>query len=363
MRHSLRFRIGLAAAALFALGAAACGSEPTPAPVPAPQPPPPPATSVPAPQPAASATTPVVAASPPNAKVASDVENFVLEELVVAVGTEVTWTNRDTSTHTSTSGSQGSSTGIWDSPVLAKGASYSFTFDEVGTFNYFCRIHPRSMNSTIKVVPIEELASARALAAPPPTPESPTPTPVTLTPAPIAPTATAVPPTATAVPPTATSVPPTATAVPPTATSVPSTATAIPPTATAAPTAPPMPTATSAPTPEPVGSNIINFALQNLTVQLGTTVTWKNQDTVSHTTTAGTSPSRSGEWDSSILQKGQSFSFTFTEVGTFPYFCTVHPSTMIATVTIVEAGAEPVGGQTATPPPNSTPIASGGADY
>jgi len=93
---------------------------------------------------------------------------------------------------------------------------------------------------------------------------------------------------------------------------------------------------------------------------VGTTVTWKNEDAAPHTTTAGTSPSPSGEWDSSILQKGQSFSFTFTEVGTFDYFCTVHPSTMIATVTIVEAGAEPVVGQTATPPPTSTPITSGG---
>ena len=98
-------------------------------------------------------TATAVAASPPSAKVTSDVENFVLEGLVVGVGTEVTWTNLDTVTHTITSGSQGSSTDIWDSPVLAKGASYSFTFNEVGTFKYFCRIHPTSMNSTITVVP------------------------------------------------------------------------------------------------------------------------------------------------------------------------------------------------------------------
>ena len=207
MRRRLMSPIGLAAAALIAIAAAACGSEPATAPAATPQPPPPPAASVPAPQPVASATTPVVASSPPIANVASDVENFVLEELVVAVGTEVTWTNRDTSSHTSTSGSQGSSTGMWDSPVLAKGASFSFTFTEVGTFEYFCRIHPRSMNSTITVVPIEELASAQASAAPSPTAE---------------------PPTATAVPPTATSVPPAATAVPPTATAEPTaTATAV----------------------------------------------------------------------------------------------------------------------------------------
>ena len=162
MRRRLRSRIWLAAAALIALAAAACGSDSAPAPSPTPQPAP--ATSVPAPLQAAPAATPeapapVVAASPPSPIVASDVENFTLEELVVAVGTEVTWTNQDAARHTTTSGSRGTSTGIWDSTVLSQGASFAFTFNEVGTFNYFCRIHPQSMNSTVTVVPIEEAMS------------------------------------------------------------------------------------------------------------------------------------------------------------------------------------------------------------
>ena len=364
MRGRLKSRIGLAAAALIALAAAACGSEPAPALAPAPQAPvasrpAPPATSVPAPQPTASATTPtapapVVATSPPSAKVASDVENFVLEELVVTIGTEVTWTNRDTSSHTSTSGSQGSSTGIWDSPVLTKGASYSFTFNELGTFEYFCRIHPRSMNSTITVVPVGALASAQASAEPSPTPEPPT-----VIPVPPTPTATSVPPTATAVPPTAT-LQPTATATPP--------PTATPtPTATPPPTATPTPTGTSEPTPGPVGSNIIDFELGDLTVQVGTTVTWTNLDTAPHTTTAGSPDNVTGVWDSGSsrsewLNEGDFFSFTFNQVGTFPYFCTIHPF-MTATATVVEAGAGPVGDQTATPSPTSTAIAGGGGSY
>ena len=227
MRPRVKSRIGLVVATLIAVAAAACGSEPAAAPAPEPQAPTPTATSAPAPEPTVSATTPeapapIVAASPSSAKVASDVESFVLEELVVAVGTEVTWTNRDTSSHTITSGSRGSSTGIWDSPVLAKGVSYSFIFNEVGTFEYFCRIHPTSMNSTITVVPIEALASAQASAEPSPTSE---------------PTATPMPPTATTVPPTAKSVPPTATTEPSTATAVPPTQTPVPPTPTAKPTA------------------------------------------------------------------------------------------------------------------------------
>ena len=63
VRHSLKSRIGLAAAALIAV-AAACGSEPTPAPAPAPQPPPPTATAIP---PTATALPPTQTPPPPTA--------------------------------------------------------------------------------------------------------------------------------------------------------------------------------------------------------------------------------------------------------------------------------------------------------
>jgi amicyanin len=68
---------------------------------------------------------------------------------------------------------------------------------------------------------------------------------------------------------------------------------------------------------------IHNFAFQPASIQVkaGTMVTWTNQDTAPHTVTF-----RSGAQGSGTLQQGQSFSYTFTQAGTYDYFCAVHPS-------------------------------------
>ncbi len=68
---------------------------------------------------------------------------------------------------------------------------------------------------------------------------------------------------------------------------------------------------------------IQNFAFQpaNLQVKVGTTVTWTNQDTAPHTVTFRDS-SLTG---SALLQKGASFSYTFTKTGVFTYYCQAHP--------------------------------------
>ena len=94
----------------------------------------------------------------------------------------------------------------------------------------------------------------------------------------------------------------------------------------------------------PVAADIQNFALPDITVAMGTEVTWTNQDGgTSHTTTSG----QNGEfdttgWNSSSLDTGQSFSHTFNEVGTFSYTCRVHPF-MSGTVTVTESGESSVG--------------------
>lgn len=63
---------------------------------------------------------------------------FSSEVLNINVGDTVTWTNGDSAKHTVTSDSGGE----LDSVLLAKGESYSHTFNEVGTFNYHCTPHP-----------------------------------------------------------------------------------------------------------------------------------------------------------------------------------------------------------------------------
>jgi plastocyanin len=76
---------------------------------------------------------------------------------------------------------------------------------------------------------------------------------------------------------------------------------------------------------------IKNFAFSpsSLTVSVGTTVTWTNQDSASHTVTSDSG----SELNSATLSTGQSFSHTFTQAGTFAYHCTIHPF-MKATVTV-----------------------------
>jgi plastocyanin len=88
--------------------------------------------------------------------------------------------------------------------------------------------------------------------------------------------------------------------------------------------------------------SIQNFAFNppDITVTPGTTVTWVNNDSVPHTTTANDET-----WDSETLQPGESFSFTFDTPGTFPYFCEIHPF-MMGNVT-VGGGTEVSGGSEA----------------
>lgn len=77
-----------------------------------------------------------------------------------------------------------------------------------------------------------------------------------------------------------------------------------------------------------------------MTVPVGTTVRWVNQDTVAHTVTSGTSDGTiaapSGLFDSGFLEQGDTFTYTFDEVGEFPYHCTPHPW-MIGTVIVTES--------------------------
>jgi len=64
-----------------------------------------------------------------------------------------------------------------------------------------------------------------------------------------------------------------------------------------------------------------------LNVPVGTTVTWRNLDSTLHTVTSGSAESeKSGTiFDSSYLTGGKTFQHTFSNAGTFDYFCTLHP--------------------------------------
>jgi plastocyanin len=74
---------------------------------------------------------------------------------------------------------------------------------------------------------------------------------------------------------------------------------------------------------------IADFAFSGVTeVPVGTTVTVTNEDGTTHTWSAV-----DGAFDSGALDPGESFEFTFTEAGTFDYFCNFHPS-MTGTIVV-----------------------------
>lgn len=66
-------------------------------------------------------------------------------ELEVSTGTTVTWTNRDAAPHTVTA-----SDGAFDSGALNEGDTFSYTFEDAGTFDYVCEIHP-GMTASVTV--------------------------------------------------------------------------------------------------------------------------------------------------------------------------------------------------------------------
>ena len=80
-----------------------------------------------------------------------DGSQFDPPELTISVGTEVSWVNADSFGHTVTEGTDGTPV---DDPIIdediAQNATVSVTFDEPGTYEITCRIHP-SMQMTITV--------------------------------------------------------------------------------------------------------------------------------------------------------------------------------------------------------------------
>jgi plastocyanin len=78
----------------------------------------------------------------------------------------------------------------------------------------------------------------------------------------------------------------------------------------------------SQPSADVVEVNISDFAFDPaaVSIQVGTTVQWTNNDSVTHTVT-----SDDGLFDSGNLSTNDTFSFTFEEPGTFAYSCAIHP--------------------------------------
>lgn len=83
------------------------------------------------------------------------------------------------------------------------------------------------------------------------------------------------------------------------------------------------------------------YSATTLTVRVGDTITWTNHDDAPHDVVAG-------GFRSPLLQKGQSWTFTVSAAGTYPYYCSVHPDMRAQVVVLAQ---DPV----APPPQRVTP--------
>ena len=225
-------------------------------------------------------------------------ECFIPYQVRINVGDTVTWVNDDTAAHTTTSGSPvDGPSGVFDSSLVMAGSSFSFTFNEAGTYEYFCMVHPWMQG--------EVIVGGSSL---PPT--TPTPTPIPSTP----------------------SIPP------PTPVST-SRVNAV--------------AGSSVPGCEEYYRCFTPYSIK---VRPGISVVWTNVDSAAHTVTSGTpGGGPDGTFDSSLFMAGTTFEHMFDRAGTYPYFCMVHPW-MIGEVVVSGTPVSTI--PTPTPIPIPTPTSS-----
>ena len=357
------------------------GTSPAPAATPTP-------TAVPSPTPA-----PAPAPAPaPTGDVTMSASSFSPASLTVSVGRTVVWANTSSLPHT-----LAASDGSFDAGLLMPGAAYSRAFAEPGTVNYTCIVHPGMVGSiTVVAAAAPPTADAPATATPTPTPTpvvTPTPTPppapmpspsgdVAMGASSFSPATLTVSAGRTVVWANTSSLPHTVTASgafdsgmlmpgatysyafsspgtysytcilhPGMAGTVTVTGGASGPGPATTPTPTPTPSPTPVPAPAPTGDvsmGTSSFSPAGLTVGAGKTVVWANTSSLPHTVTA------SGAFDSGILMPGATYSYTFSNAGTYSYTCILHPG-MTGTVTVAGGVSGPAITPTPTPPPPPTP--------
>ncbi len=298
---------------------------------------------------------------------------FSPSSVTISVGGHVTWRNDDSRDHTATS--TGS---LFDSGLMAPGASFVKTFTAAGTFGFVCLIHP-DMTGTVTVV------GAPGTTPPPPTP-APPPTP---TPAPPAGDVAIVdfaftPSDLTVRAGTRVTFANRGAAIHTvTATDgsfdsglIPAGGTyarifttpgtiaylcALHPTMAgtirilglngATPPPPPAPTPTPAALPGSVRIADFSFLPGTIRISAGQTVTWRNTGVAPHTVTA-----RDGSFGSAILARGAEYRRAFPVPGTYAYLCAIHPDmTGVILVSGPSGSVPPPAPEASAAPPSAAP--------
>lgn len=103
-------------------------------------------------------------------------------------------------------------------------------------------------------------------------------------------------------------------------------------------------------------------------INVGDTVIWTNQDAAAHSATSGEDATPTGLFgdpsaSGSVLIRGKSQSFTFTEAGEYPYYCFLHPNMVGTVVVVVVVVSAAGGGNGGTPQEFTTTATTGGNNY
>jgi plastocyanin len=81
----------------------------------------------------------------------------------------------------------------------------------------------------------------------------------------------------------------------------------------------------------PMGASFLTttaYVPNPITVSMGSTIKWTNNDNVAHTVS-----SQNNLWDSGDIEPGATYSRTFQSTGSFPYYCVYHPG-MVGTIAV-----------------------------
>jgi plastocyanin/uncharacterized membrane protein YozB (DUF420 family) len=221
-----------------------------------------------------------------------EIENFLFvpDAVTVPAGTTVVWTNLDSAPHTVTSTS-----GIFDSGVMDEGVSFSYTFQDPGTYDYYCLIHPY-MKAKVIVTPSE--GSGPAAAGVNHVEEG----------------------------------------------------------RVEGSQAEEGREEESRPAVDQGQSVLVEikkftYDPDSITVPVGTHVVWRNFDAVPHTVT-----STNDLFDSGIMDQNENFSYTFQDSGTYDYYCSIHPYMMAKVIVTPSEGQQLDTAEVSHPEADTRPV-------
>jgi plastocyanin len=221
-------------------------------------------------------------------------ECYTPDSIEIIAGDTVSWSNDDTAAHTVTSGTPEGPDGIFDSSLFMAGSTFEFTFDDVGTYPYFCMVHPWM---TGEVIVNEKYNELNEIAVGEPSPSEPEVQPEVIEPVPVE-----------------TPVAPEPVPVEPPM--------AEPTEKRAAPVQVTIAQGAGAPGCEATNECYLPYQVE---IYSGEPIVWTNTDTAAHTVTSGLPGTPDAVFDSGMLMPDQKFEFVFTDSGEYDYYCMLHP--------------------------------------